>query len=196
MGISLSDLQSMGEHFQNALTVVDRTGLDQPLVYVNRAFTELTGYRVEEILGRNCRFLQGPKTDSADVGKVRSAIANRMAVFCDLLNHRKNGDTFYNRLVLLPLELDGKPHFIGMQIDSSSLVARATAGGKTFDDVKTSEAIHDRINTPLMVALIALKLEGNSERRAKALEHAFSQILETVKNLPFKGEWIESAASS
>ena len=160
--------------------------VDQPLVYVNQAFVDLTGYPVEEILGRNCRFLQGPGTAREDVAVIRNAISNQDAVFSDLVNYRKDGTTFLNRLVLLPLEVGKRPHFIGMQIDSTTLLASRLASGKSFDRLKTSLAIKDRINTPLMTLQLALQLETASVRREELFQNAFAKILETVKALPFK----------
>ena len=64
---------------------------DQPIVFANRAFRRLTGYDEAEILGRNCRFLQGPKTNKHAVAKVREAIENEDVVVVELLNYRKDG---------------------------------------------------------------------------------------------------------
>ena len=76
---------------------------DNPIVYVNDAFLELTGYGREEIVGRNCRFLQGPKTDPAAVGRIRKAIVDREFIELDLRNHRKDGTAFWNRLLMVPV---------------------------------------------------------------------------------------------
>ncbi len=67
---------------------------DNPLVFVNRAFEDLTGYTEEDMLGRNCRFLQGPDTDPAVVTEVRRAIEARVDVSVEFLNHRKDGSGF------------------------------------------------------------------------------------------------------
>ena len=76
---------------------------DNPIVYVNPAFETLTGYERHEVLGRNCRFLQGPMTDSAEVARLRQAIQHRTKVSVDLLNHRKDGSPFWNRLLVTPV---------------------------------------------------------------------------------------------
>lgn len=186
MAIALKSLQQLGDSFYNAITVVDLMGPDQPLVYVNRAFSELTGYPLQEVLGRNCRFLQGPKSSPEDVTKLRNAIRDREAIFCDLLNYRKDGSIFFNRLVLLPIEIDGRDHFIGMQIDSSALIQKPLKVGKTFDQIKTSEKIRDKINTPLMTVLTVLLAEMKASDRKEKFDRAFTQILDTVKNLPFR----------
>ncbi len=85
------------------VAVADPRLPDMPLVFVNHAFCEMTGYAREEILGRNCRFLQGPETDAATVDRLREAVAARDEVTVELLNYRKNGSAFWNALFLTPV---------------------------------------------------------------------------------------------
>jgi len=98
---------------------------DQPIVFANRAFRRLTGYDEDEILGRNCRFLQGPKTNEADVAKVREAIDSEDVVVVELLNYRKDGTPFWNALHLGPIyDSQGKLiYFFGSQWDVSDVRA-------------------------------------------------------------------------
>ena len=98
---------------------------DQPIVFANRAFRRLTGYDEHEILGRNCRFLQGPKTDRAEVSRVREAIENEDVVVVELLNYRKDGTAFWNALHLGPIyDAQGKLlYFFGSQWDVSDVRA-------------------------------------------------------------------------
>lgn len=90
-----------------AMAVSDPTLPDNPIIYVNSAFETLTGYTAAEIIGRNCRFLQGPNTDPADIASIRSAVAERRRVTLDLLNYRRNGSPFWNRLMVTPVFADG-----------------------------------------------------------------------------------------
>tara|TARA_B100000678_G_scaffold104477_1_gene87411 strand:- start:2341 stop:3417 length:1077 start_codon:yes stop_codon:yes gene_type:complete len=98
---------------------------DQPIVFANRAFRRLTGYEEDEILGRNCRFLQGPKTDRESVARVREAIASEDVVVVELLNYRKDGTPFWNALHLGPIyDSQGKLlYFFGSQWDVSDVRA-------------------------------------------------------------------------
>lgn len=103
------------------MLVTDPGQADNPIIYVNRAFTQLTGYTREEILGTNCRFLQGPGTNQDDVAKVRKAIEDRQSIEIDLLNYRKDGTSFWNRLLVSPVfDAAGQlTHFFASQFDVS-----------------------------------------------------------------------------
>ena len=85
------------------MVITDPSQDDNPIVFCNVAFQQLTGYEREEIIGRNCRFLQGPDTDAGSVARVRDAIAAGHDVDVDLLNYRKDGTTFWNALYLSPV---------------------------------------------------------------------------------------------
>ncbi|WP_043363645.1 PAS domain-containing protein [Belnapia sp. F-4-1] len=76
---------------------------DNPVVFANDAFIRLSGYRREEILGRNCRFLQGPESDPRTVRRIHDAIAAREPIEIDIRNHRKDGSAFWNRLLIAPV---------------------------------------------------------------------------------------------
>ncbi len=101
------------------MVITDPHQPDNPIVFVNDAFTRLTGYARDEILGRNCRFLQGPETDPADVARIRDAIACRVPIEIDLLNHKKGGEAFWNRLLVSPVfGEDGRlSYFFASQFD-------------------------------------------------------------------------------
>lgn len=97
---------------------------DNPIVFCNEAFQQLTGYAREEIIGRNCRFLQGPETDVAQVARVREAIAQGRDIDIDLLNYRKDGSTFWNALYLSPVRDAGGVvrFFFASQLDVTDRV--------------------------------------------------------------------------
>lgn len=95
-----------------ATAISDPTLPDNPIIYVNTAFETLTGYASAEIVGRNCRFLQGPHTASDDIARLRNAIAERRRIALDLLNYRRDGSPFWNRLMVTPV-------FAGSLQDSS-----------------------------------------------------------------------------
>lgn len=108
------------------VTIADALLPDRPLIYVNEGFERVTGYPAAEALGRNCRFLQGPDTDPAAVERIRAAIAKERECVEEILNYRRDGTPFWNRLSITPVrdETGEVTHFIGIQSD---VTARRTA---------------------------------------------------------------------
>ncbi len=106
-----------------SILISDITQPDEPIIYTNKACEELTGYKVEDFVGKNCRFLQGPDTDMEEIRKIREAINNRKPVDVTLLNYKKDGSTFYNRLTLTPIISDGEEvtHYLGIQQDVTAV---------------------------------------------------------------------------
>ncbi|KTG30713.1 PAS domain S-box protein [Haloferax profundi] len=101
------------------VTLADMDQDDEPLIYVNDAFEDLTGYSEADSLGRNCRFLQGPETDPETVASIRDAIDEHDTVTVELRNYRKDGTQFWNRVTLAPVtDSSGDvSHYIGFQAD-------------------------------------------------------------------------------
>jgi PAS domain S-box-containing protein len=101
------------------VTIADARRPDRPLIYVNAGFERLTGYRAAEALGRNCKFLQGEDTDPAAVATIRAALAEERECTVEILNYRKDGTPFWNRLSITPVRDDSATvtHYIGIQSD-------------------------------------------------------------------------------
>ncbi|WP_324134744.1 histidine kinase dimerization/phosphoacceptor domain -containing protein [Bosea sp. (in: a-proteobacteria)] len=112
-----------------AMVITDPLQPDNPIVFCNQAFQNLTGYSREETLGRNCRFLQGPDTDPDAVAKVRQAIAEKTDVNVDLLNYRKDGTTFWNALYLNAVRNDAGDvqFYFASQLDVTARVEAQNA---------------------------------------------------------------------
>jgi len=108
----------------NGVTLADPDLDDMPIVYVNKAFEEITGYSQGEVVGRNCRFLQGNDRDQEACAQIREALANAQPIEVTLRNYRKSGELFYNHLALTPLfDRDGKViYYLGIQYDVTSQV--------------------------------------------------------------------------
>lgn len=106
-----------------AVCLTDPNLEDDPIIFCNEAFERLTGYQAEEILGRNCRFLQGPETDQKQVSRIREAVRGEDVVVVELLNYRKDGSTFWNTLHLGPIyDASGKlTYFFGSQWDVTDI---------------------------------------------------------------------------
>ncbi|MBV8623744.1 MAG: PAS domain-containing protein, partial [Herbaspirillum sp.] len=103
------------------MIVSDPRQPDNPIIFVNNAFINMTGYSRAEVMGRNCRFLQGPETDRAVVAQVRQAVAERREIATELLNYRKNGSSFWNALFISPVyDQHGQlKYFFSSQLDIS-----------------------------------------------------------------------------
>ncbi|SER77873.1 PAS domain S-box-containing protein [Nitrosomonas sp. Nm51] len=108
----------------NGVSLADPDLEDMPLVYVNKAFEQITGYSQEETLGKNCRFLQGEDKDQEQVAKLREAIKNKEPVEVTLRNYKKNGELFYNHLKMMPLfDSNGNLlYFLGVQHDATNQI--------------------------------------------------------------------------
>ncbi|WP_415540204.1 PAS domain-containing protein [Gluconobacter oxydans] len=115
---------------------------DNPIVFVNDAFLKLTGYERHEILGRNCRFLQGPGTNLNDIERLRLAIERKDPIEIDLLNYRKDGTVFWNRLLVSPVFQRGVlAFFFASQLD----VTRERTAGFTPEQDATEKQMQQRI---------------------------------------------------
>jgi PAS domain S-box-containing protein len=106
---------------QGILITDAQTG-DNPIIYASPGFERITGYTADEVLGRNCRFLQGPETDSQTVLRVREAIRAGESCTVEMLNYRKDGTPFWNELSISPVRDDANKltHFVGVQADISA----------------------------------------------------------------------------
>jgi PAS domain S-box-containing protein len=103
----------------DGIVIAEQEGHDNILIYVNRAFEELTGYTADEILYRDCRFLQGDDTDQEGVRQIRAALEEGKACRVVLRNYRKDGSLFWNELSITPVynDDDQLTYYIGIQKD-------------------------------------------------------------------------------
>jgi PAS domain S-box-containing protein len=106
----------------SGIIICDALQPDLPITFANAAFCRISGYALDEVMGRNCRFLQGRDTDPASVEKLRRGLEQRRPVQAVLRNYRKDGKTFWNDLHISPVsEIDGSVrHFIGIINDVTS----------------------------------------------------------------------------
>ncbi|MFQ3623333.1 MAG: ATP-binding protein [Acetobacteraceae bacterium] len=164
------------------VTIADPSQPDCPIVYLNDAFTRMTGYRPDEVLGRNCRFLQGPATDRGAVARIRAAIAAREPVTVEMVNYRKDGTRFWNELRVAPVFApDGRlSAFIGIQHDVTARRRaeegreRAKRAAERANRTKSDflAAMSHEIRTPMngVMGTLGLLLETrlDAEQRAYA----------------------------
>lgn len=119
----LDFLRSVWSASNSSIIVADARQPDNPVVFANPSFEAMTGYAAGEILGRNCRFLQGEDREQPDRAVIREAIRTDSPCECLLRNYRKNGEPFWNKLYLFPVRLGptaeqgAVSHFVGVQHD-------------------------------------------------------------------------------
>jgi PAS domain S-box-containing protein len=103
------------------MLVTDPRHPDNPIVFANKAFIAMSGYTAVEIIGRNCRFLQGPDTDVHTIASIRNAIVSRTEITTEILNYRKDGSSFWNALYISPVYNKKKElvYYFASQLDVS-----------------------------------------------------------------------------
>ena len=125
----------------NGILLADARRPDMPIVYVNPAFQRITGYPMEDALGANCRFLQGPDTDAEAVATIRQALHDGTSGRALLLNYRADGTPFWNDLSVAPVHDDlGKiTHFVGVQQDVTQRVRSERARRENEERLRTAQ---------------------------------------------------------
>lgn len=158
----IQELAIFGDVVDNAIfgiAIADMRKPDEPLIYVNDAFTTITGYGRELAVGFNCRFLQGPDTDSQELKRLRAALRSGKPYSGELINYRADGRRFWNRLTLYPVfgSSDQRPDdYVGNQVDITEL--RQPSSGSANDTA--------RLSAELEAARAAL---GQAERFSEGL---------------------------
>lgn len=124
-GVVCSSLMVSLTRIQQSFVLANPNLPDMPIVYASDVFCEMTGYSRDEVVGRNCRFLQGPGTDPKDVQKIRDVIKEEQACTVKILNYRKDKTPFHNFLHVAPVRSsDGKVAFyVGVQLDMTDVDA-------------------------------------------------------------------------
>jgi sigma-B regulation protein RsbU (phosphoserine phosphatase) len=141
------------------ITISDPSLPDNPLIYVNKGFEELTGYRAREVLGKNCRFLQGDQTNPAAAQEVRAAVREQRPCVVELLNYRKDGTAFWNRLSITPVKNSAGDvtHFIGVQSDITNRKEAEEALSVAKDQLqKTNEEMRLALESAAAVQMALL----------------------------------------
>lgn len=115
-------LNSQG-HDSVSFCITDPSLEDNPVIYVSEGFLKLTGYEFEDIVGKNCRFLQGPETAKEDRKRIYDAIKDEKDCSVNLLNYKKDGTTFANEFFLTTLRTPTKEiaYYIGIQVAVASM---------------------------------------------------------------------------
>ncbi|KAL5856313.1 hypothetical protein ACOSQ4_006115 [Xanthoceras sorbifolium] len=150
---------------QQTFVVSDATKPDCPILYASSGFFSMTGYSSKEVIGRNCRFLQGAETDTNEVAKIRDAVKNGRSYCGRLLNYKKNGTPFWNLLTITPIKDDhGKTiKFIGMQVEVS----------------KYTEGVNENALRPNGLSKSLIRYDARQKEEALGY---ITEVVQTVKN--------------
>lgn len=162
------------------LVISDLQDADQPLIYANDSFCELTGYDRNEILGRNCRFLQGEGTDEKDRKRIRQIVNSHSDGEATILNYRADGTEFLNRLILYPLRLKaGDPRFMFASQQPVDLKTSPTAHQTHTDKFAStlSDAAHFLSEAPHNEGDRALSERMSDTDMSKALQQMSQRTL-------------------
>ncbi|OYR53636.1 hybrid sensor histidine kinase/response regulator [Halorubrum halodurans] len=181
------------------ITITDPSLSDNPMVYVNDEFVEMTGYDREDAVGINCRFLQGPDTDEAAVAELRDAIDAEEPASVELLNYRKDGTPFWNRVSVAPIrehDEDRVTGWVGFQEDITAFKDRETALRRQNERLDEFAGIvsHD-LRNPLNVALGRVEMareETGNEHLAAAADalDRIESIVDHTLTLAREGETV------
>src|SRR5215203_809697 len=195
----------------NSIVISDPNQPDDPIVYVNPAFERTTGYAAEEVLGRNCRLLQGEDRDQPALGELRSALGEGRQCTVVLRNYRKDGTLFWNELSIYPVrgEEGRMTNFVGVQND----ITERIKAEEVLSEIRQAERrriardLHDIVLQDLSGALQALRLthlqaKGSGlgldlEEELEALGRAASGLRSAIYDLRHEEErpFVESVES-
>ena len=145
-----------------AFVISDSALPDNPIVFVNRAFLDQTGYAAEDVIGRNCRFLQGEHTEPDAVRALREAIVAEREVTVDIVNYRADGTRFVNRLMVAPLyEEDGSVrHYLGVQHDHHDVLVHAD---RAIELTERLREMQHRMRNHLSMLLALIRMEARRQ---------------------------------
>lgn len=164
-------------HARLAFCLTDPHRPGNPIVYANRAFLDLTGYSRDEVVGRNCRFLQGPETDAADVARVSGLLRQGEVGTVELVNYRRDGSAFVNALQIGPIhDADGNVRlFFGSQLD----VTKEREAERHARRLAEAEMRHRLMNI-ISIMSVLVRLTGREELDADTQISRINERLQAV----------------
>jgi PAS domain S-box-containing protein len=181
------------------VVISDPRQAGNPIIFVNKAFTTITGYSAAEALGQNCRFLQGTHTDTSSIADIKTALAKREPLHVTLLNYRKNQTPFWNDLHIAPLfDASGTlTHFIALQTDVTAMQHTQQALSIAKDQAERATSVKSNfmammsheIRTPIngilgtLSLLNDLPLTGEAQQLAKTAYESADALLAIVNDM-------------
>lgn len=161
------------------ITITDPSQADNPMIYVNDRFQELTGYSDAEALGRNCRFLQGEATDPEPVARMREAVDNEDSASVELRNYRKDGTAFWSRVSIAPVRDDDGSvvNYVGFQHDISDQRRRQRVLREMYDIISDRhQSFEDKVQALLELGRSELNTEYGTLSEIRGEEYVFEFV--------------------
>ncbi len=187
------------EEASNGIVIADVSKPYVPLVYANKAFLDMTGYSLDEVIGKNCRYLQGENTDKNAIARIRHAVKNRKRIVETIKNYRKDGAEFYNQLILTPIKYDSDEvtHILGVQMDVTEKVRvnedLLEAKEKAEESAKLKSeflaSMSHEIRTPMngVIGMLGLlqrtKLTDQQKHYAELANNSASSLLRLINDI-------------
>ncbi len=176
-GISRSTMEDL----PFSLVIADARMEDMPLIYVNSAFERVSGYSRSVVLGRNCRFLQGPRTDKKDAEAIRRALDAGEEITIDILNYRSTGEEFINRLLISPMKQNGEiTHFLGIQSEQPKDRAFAERAARLDEQLRE---VQHRVKNHLSLLLSLIRMESRKGADAQGSLKVLANRVEALNLL-------------
>jgi PAS domain S-box-containing protein len=153
----------------DAVVITEFSPIDLPgpvIVFVNDAYTKMTGYTKEELIGKSPRILQGPKSDRAELNRLRKALENKTSCEIEIINYRKNGEEFWSSVSVSPiLGISGNyTHWLAIKRDITAQkklerkIAKASIAGQEKEKYIIGRELHDNISQILVGSLLTLSM--------------------------------------
>lgn len=165
------------------LCIADPNSADNPIIFANEAFFDLTGFSEDEVIGRNCRFLQGDDTTADSIAAVRSAIGTRTVETVEIINYRKDGSRFVNSLQIGPIMDDDGVliYYFGSQLDVTAKRDAEAKAKKLADE----ELVH-RLRNIVNVMSAIIRMSAQDETDPETLSFVITERLRALSDAHFQ----------
>lgn len=185
---SLQLMQLALNSCSNGVIITELAESDYAIIYVNDAFLKMTGYSSEEVLGRNCRFLQKNDKNQTGIKKLRQALNQNSEGDAVLRNYRKNGELFWNEIYIAPIknEQGNTTHFVGIQND---VTKRDELERRLIKNDAKMKAIFDNVSDGIVITTETGEILSFNFSTQTLFDYAFEELHQkNISDLIFKNE--------
>jgi PAS domain S-box-containing protein len=179
----LEKLIKFAEYFPYCVTIVDVKQIGRPCLYANEKFFENTGYQPQEAIGRNLAFLQGEATQEESRNFMRKAFRDGAACIQDLINYKKDGTPFLNRLMMVPLEQANRGTHIYIGIQNDVTESRGFEHDNSLLSKVTDGEIKHHINNALTIIFFTLESNLRKAKSPEEIQHSILLLTQTFSRI-------------